>query len=179
MRDEIRIAGFGGQGVITIGILLAKAAGGHGTLEVAQTQSYGPEARGGACKTDVVISDAPIDYIKPLDLKRIVVMAQPALDAYGPGLADDALIIADSGMVTAIPSRFSRVVTAPVTSLAEGLGMKLLANVCMFGVLAKTLGWVTREQAMLAIADQIPAKFLEKNHEAFDLGYSYPTQETK
>ena len=67
MRREVRIAGFGGQGVITMGSILAVAAGIFEDLEVAQTQSYGPEARGGACRSEVVISDEPIDYTRPLD----------------------------------------------------------------------------------------------------------------
>ena len=82
MRNEVIFAGFGGQGVVKAALLLALAAGLHENKEVAQTQSYGPEARGGACRSEVVISDEEIDYIKALNIDSFVVMSQPALDKY-------------------------------------------------------------------------------------------------
>ncbi len=173
MRDEVRIAGFGGQGVITIGMLLARAMGQFGDIEVAQTQSYGPEARGGACKTDVVFSDEPIDYIKPLDLKNLVVMAQPALNAYGPGLADDARILADATLVTDIPARFSNVVTLPATDLAERtFKVKMLANMIMFGALLRLTGWAGMEQALKAEESHFSETWHERNRSALELGYN-------
>jgi len=78
MRNEVMFAGFGGQGVIKAALLLAQAASLHDNKEVAQTQSYGPEARGGACRSDVVISDEEIDYIKTMNVDSFVVMSQPA-----------------------------------------------------------------------------------------------------
>ena len=173
MRNELRIAGFGGQGVITIGVLMAKALGQYGDSYVAQTQSYGPEARGGACKTDVVTSDMEIDYIKPVKLNVMAAMSQPSLDAYAPSLADDGVLIVDSTLVTDIPSRFKNVSSLPATALAEDtLGMKVVANVIMFGALARITGWASPEACKKAIADTVPKKALEKNYEAFDLGYS-------
>jgi 2-oxoglutarate ferredoxin oxidoreductase subunit gamma len=80
----LRIAGFGGQGVVTLGTILAVAAGVHENLEVAQSQSYGPEARGGACRSDVVISDEPIDYTKPLALDVFVALSPAAAEKYWP-----------------------------------------------------------------------------------------------
>ena len=173
MRKEIRIAGFGGQGVITIGVLLAKALGQFGDAFVAQTQSYGPEARGGACKTDVVFSDMEIDYIKPLALDCMAVMSQPALHAYEASLPDTASLFIDSTLIDVLPSRFKNVWKIPATELAEkALGMRVAANVIMFGALAKATEWVTEETCKKALADTLPEKILAKNYAAFDLGYA-------
>jgi len=174
MRREVRIAGFGGQGVISIGVLLAKAAGQFGGQEVAQTQSYGPEARGGACKTEVILSDSAIDYIKPLDLDLLVAMAQPAFDTYCAALKDGVRLLLDSTMVTDVPARFSNVARIPVTELAETqMGQKVVANVIMLGALASLTGWVTPESCKDALKATFPPKILDKNQAAFDLGYTY------
>ena len=173
MRKEIRIAGFGGQGVITIGVLAAIAAGQFGALHVAQTQSYGPEARGGACKTDVVFSSEPIDYIKTLNLDAMVIMSQTALDKYADGLADDRLLLVDSTLVHRIPERFTRVYRVPATELAEGMSMKVAANVCMFGAFAALTGLLKPETCRAALEVQLPGKILAKNYEAFDKGFDY------
>ena len=173
MRKEMRIAGFGGQGVITIGVLAAIAAGQFGDQYVAQTQSYGPEARGGACKTDVVFSDAPIDYIKILNLDAMVVMSQAALDKYESGLSDDGLLLVDSTLVHNVPERFTNVHRIPATELAEAMNLKVAANVCMFGALASLTGWITPESCREAIAVQFPGKLLARNNEAFDKGFNY------
>ena len=174
MRHEVRLAGFGGQGVISIGVLLAKAAGQFGNMEVAQTQSYGPEARGGACKTEVVLSDAIIDYIKPIDLGVFVAMSQPALNAYVDGIKSDRPVLIDSTMITDLPPRLSCVYRIPATSLAEkDLGLKVAANVVMFGALVKVSGWVSPVACKEALQATFPAKVLDKNYAAFDLGYNY------
>lgn len=178
MRKELRIAGFGGQGVITIGVLMAKALGQFGASHVAQTQSYGPEARGGACKTDVVTSDVAIDYIKPVKLDVMAAMSQPALDAYAKSLGDDGMLIVDSTLVTDVPSRFAHVASIPATLMAEEeIGMRVVANVIMFGALARITGWASPEACRQAIADTVPPKALDKNYAAFDLGYSRAGEE--
>jgi 2-oxoglutarate ferredoxin oxidoreductase subunit gamma len=173
MRREIRVAGFGGQGVITVGVLLAKALGQFGDAAVAQTQSIGPEARGGACKTDVVFSDTEIDYIKPLALDCMAVMSQPALNAYAGNLSDTGLLLVDATLVDDIPKRFTNVRKLPATALAdEKLGLRVAANVVMFGALAKATGWLTVEACKQALADTFPEKTLATNYSAFDLGYA-------
>ncbi len=172
MRKELRIAGFGGQGVISIGVLLAKGLGEFDGKPVAQTQSYGPESRGGACKTDIVTSDTDIDYIKPLNLDAMLVMSQPALNLYGDSLQDDHLLLVDSTLVSEIPARFSNVWSVPATGIAEEeMGMRVVANVVMFGALAKATGWISSETCKKALEDTFPAKVIAKNFSAFDAGY--------
>ncbi len=101
MRNEIMFAGFGGQGVVKAALLLTVAGGLFENKEVAQTQSYGPEARGGACRSEVVISNEEIDYIKTIRLDALVVMSQPALEKY-MGRIDkkNTVVIADSTLIT-------------------------------------------------------------------------------
>lgn len=173
MRKEIRIAGFGGQGVITIGVLLAKGLGQFDGKPVAQTQSYGPESRGGACKTDVVTAEQELDYIKPLNLDALLVMSQPALELYGQGLRDDILLLVDSTLVQNIPLRFSNVWSIPATAIAEEeFGMRVVANVVMFGALAASTGWVSADTCKKALGDTFPTKVLAKNYSAFDAGFA-------
>lgn len=174
MRKELRIAGFGGQGVISIGLLLAKAVGQFGDLDVVQTQSYGPEARGGACKTEVVISDATIDYIKVLNLDILVVMSQPAFDKYGADLPHDGTLIVDNTLVEQVPDAYQNVWRIPATSIAENeIGLRVVANVVMFGAIARVTGLVTPEQCRRALEASFPAKVIQKNYDAFDRGYNY------
>ncbi len=109
MRKELRIAGFGGQGVITIGLLIAKAVGQYGEQDVVQTQSYGPEARGGACKTEIVVSDSTIDYIKVLNLDTLVAMSQPAFNTYCKDLPADGELLIDDTLVKDIPEKYTNV----------------------------------------------------------------------
>src|SRR5512146_801071 len=120
MRKEIRIAGFGGQGVILSGLILSIAAGVHENLEVAQTQSYGPESRGGACRAEVVISDEEIDYIKCMDPDALVAMSQPALDTYLRDIdTSRAAVLVDSSLVGKVPDGVAHLYPIPFTDIAE------------------------------------------------------------
>jgi len=120
MRREIRVAGFGGQGVITLGTIVAVAAGIHENLEVAQTQSYGPEARGGACRSDVVISDEPIDYTKPLALDLFVALSQSGLERYWPEVREGkTLVLVDRTLVTKLPEHHPQILGLEATRMAE------------------------------------------------------------
>ena len=104
MRKEVKMAGFGGQGIVLMGVILAEAAGYYEDLEIAQTQSYGPEARGGACRAEVVLSDEIIDYTKTLNADVFVAMSQPALDRYLPEIdPSHAQVFVDDTLVTEGP----------------------------------------------------------------------------
>ena len=177
MRNEIRIAGFGGQGVITIGLLLAKAVGQYGEQDVVQTQSYGPEARGGACKTEVVVSDTTIDYIKVLNLNTFIAMSQPAFNSYCKDLPEDGVLMVDDTLVTDIPDAYKNVFKIPATFIAEKeMGLRVVANVVMFGAIAKVTAVATPEACKRALEDTFPAKVIKKNFAAFDMGYNYDFQ---
>lgn len=175
MRQELRIAGFGGQGVISMGILIATAVGKYEGKEVAQTQSYGPEARGGACKTEVVISEEEIDYIKALQPDVLVAMSQPALDKYVVDIdAQKCLVIVDNTIVDNVPATIRRVVRIPATKMAEEqIGDRVVANVLMLGAVTQLSNFLSYETARQAIADNMSPKTLEKNLKAFEIGYQY------
>lgn len=172
MRKEILLAGFGGQGIISIGILIACAAGKYGGKHVAQAQSYGPEARGGACKAEVVIDDGEIDYIKTLDPNVFIVMSQLALDQYiGRIDPEKGIVIADSSLVTDIPSNYRNVYRIPATDIAEKmLGARLAANIVMFGTFSRITGYSSAEECKRAIEDNMAPKFHDLNFKAFEEG---------
>ncbi|MEW6545718.1 MAG: 2-oxoacid:acceptor oxidoreductase family protein [Bacillota bacterium] len=171
MRKEVRIAGFGGQGVILAGIVVAHAAGVYEGKEVAQTQSYGPEARGGAARCDVVISDERILYPKVRKPHSLLCMSQPALDRYGSECDEQCLLVLDSTLVENWP-RGGRVALVPATSIAEGeLGNRMAANMVMLGALARAGGVVTLDSLRRAVGDVVSPRFRELNLRALEAGY--------
>jgi 2-oxoglutarate ferredoxin oxidoreductase subunit gamma len=173
MRREIKIAGFGGQGVILSGLILAVAAGVHEDKEVAQTQSYGPESRGGACRAEVVISDEEIDYIKPLDADVLVAMSQPALDRYIRDVDPNrAAVVVDSSLVSSIPDGIANLYSIPLTDIAElKLGKKIVANMVMLGAVAAISDVVSYDALKDAVRSTVPPKTVDLNLAALEEGY--------
>lgn len=173
MRHEVRFAGFGGQGVVKAALLLCLAAGLHDDREVAQTQSYGPEARGGACRSEVVISDEPIDYLKPIKIDCLVVMSQPALDKYAVDLDPaQSLVVADSTLVTDLPPGLERVVKIEATATAEQeFGQALFANIIMLGALAAVTDLTGLGSLAAALQGNVPPATLETNRRALERGF--------
>ena len=143
MRYEIRLAGSGGQGLILAGIILAEAAGIYDGKFVCQTQSYGPEARGGASKAEVVISDAEIDYPKAIQPDVLLAMNQKSLDAFSSDLKPGGLLLVDADLVKEAPA--SRVLALPFTRIARELGRAMAANIVALGALAQLTGAVSLE----------------------------------
>ena len=172
MRKEILLAGFGGQGIISIGILIACAAGKYGGKFVAQAQSYGPEARGGACKAEVVIDDGEIDYIKTLNPDVFIVMSQLAMDQYINRIdPETGIIIADSSLITSIPENYRNVYRVPATDIAENqLDSRVVANIVMLGSFSKITQYITIEDCRNAIKDNLTSKFHELNFRALEEG---------
>jgi len=173
MRREIRIAGFGGQGVITLGTIVAVAAGIHEDLEVAQTQSYGPEARGGACRSDVVISSEPIDYTKPLSLDLFVALSQSGLDRYWAEVREGkTIVLVDQTLVTKIPEHSPPVLGMEATRMAEEeFKERVVANMLLLGFLAARLGWIGYESFEKALRQQLNPKSLPASLAALKRGY--------
>jgi 2-oxoglutarate ferredoxin oxidoreductase subunit gamma len=169
MRTEIRVAGFGGQGVILAGFLLGKAAINDGKFAV-QTQSYGPESRGGAARSEVIISDQEIDYPKVIEADILVALSQPAFDKYYPLIKMDSVAITDSDLVDAAENKINSV---PFTKIADDLGKKVVANSVMLGYLQASTGVITIESMESIIRENVPQHTIELNLTAFNKGIEF------
>ena len=169
MRKEIRICGFGGQGIVLSGVILGKAASVYSEYHAVQTQSYGPEARGGASRSEIVISDAPVGFPGVMEADVLVAMSQPAFDKYTGDLKEDAVIIVDPSLV--IDTEGFNTVGIEFTALADDLGRKIVANIIMLGSLVKLTGVVSEEALTKAVLETVPPKTIELNKEALQAGF--------
>jgi len=171
---EIRVAGFGGQGVILAAQVIGKAAaifeGGYSTM----TQNFGPEARGGAASAQVVLSDSPVLYPYVTALDILVVMSQEAYTRFSPELRDDGILIVEEDLVRIAGLKSGvRVYGVPATRLAEELGKKMVLNVVMVGFFAAVTGLLSPDSLRQAVADSVPPATRDLNLRAFDKGYEF------
>ena len=168
-RYEIRLAGEGGQGMILAGLILAEAAAIYDSKNAVQSQSYGPEARGGASKSEVVISDDEIDYPKVMEANVLLAMGQEACDKYFYDLKKDGLLIVDSDKVGRVPT--SKAIRAPITHLAmEATGKLITANVVALGLLVGLTGIVSQDAIEKAVLARAPKGTEEINRKALMAG---------
>jgi 2-oxoglutarate ferredoxin oxidoreductase subunit gamma len=168
-RVEVRLAGSGGQGLILAGLVLAEAAGVFDGREVAMVQSYGPEARGGTSKAEVIISDEPIDYPLCTQVDLLLVLNQEACDVYSWDLKPSAWIVVDKDLVTHPPS--SRAIALPFTAVAAAkLKKTMVANVVALGAIAELTGIVSRRSLERSLLSRAPAGTAELNKKALSLG---------
>jgi len=174
MRYEIRCAGFGGQGVVLAGFIVGKAAALYGGLEAVMTQSYGPEARGGASSANVVISDTAIDYPFVQAPNLLIALSQEAYTKFRPSTDVDALILIDQDLVQ--PTANDPVYSIPATSIAEQLGKRIVANMVMLGYLTTVYVNISIEAMEKSIKDSVKPKTIELNLAAFSQGYEYGRQ---
>jgi 2-oxoglutarate ferredoxin oxidoreductase subunit gamma len=171
---EIRISGFGGQGVILSAIVIGKAGCIYETGYSTMTQAFGPEARGGACSAQVILSDEPVLYPYVTRPDILVVMSQEAYTLFTPQLKENGLLIIEQDMVRvdALPPGV-RVFSVPATRLAEELGKRMVLNIVMVGFFGAVSGLLKPESLRDAIADSVPKAFVDLNLKAFDKGYDY------
>lgn len=175
-RYEIRLSGSGGQGLVLAGIILAEAAGIYGGKNVVQTVSYGPAARGGTSRADVVVSDEEIDYPKAMALDVLLAMNQMASDESVFDLKPAGILLVDSQLVSQVT--FPRVVKIPFTQIArEKCGREQMANIVALGALSKLIpavpsgqGVVTPESMETAVMNRIPKGTEKLNRVAFEEG---------
>lgn len=178
-RKEIRIAGFGGQGVILSGEIVGKAASIFSQGFATFTQSYGPESRGGSCRAEVIVSDEPIDYPYVTSPQVQVILSQEAYTQYGQN-SSAALVIVDSDLVKIDPKKNRHLLSIPASRLArEELGRPVVANIIMLGFLAATTDIVPREALKNSILNSIPPGTENINTKAFELGYKYGMEHGK
>jgi 2-oxoglutarate ferredoxin oxidoreductase subunit gamma len=168
-RYEIRLSGSGGQGLILMGIILAEAIGIYDGKYVAQTQSYGPEARGGSSKSEVIVSDEEIDYPKAIRLDLLLAMNQKSCDEFYPDLKPEGLLIVDSTFVTQIPT--PKAFQIPFTRLArEKFEREVVANIIALGALSQLTPIVSAKATESAVLARVPKGTEKLNRDALRAG---------
>jgi 2-oxoglutarate ferredoxin oxidoreductase subunit gamma len=170
-RYEIRLAGEGGQGMILAGVILAEAAAVHDGLNAVQTQSYGPEARGGASRSEVIVARGEVDYPKVMAADFLLCMSQEACDKFYSQVKEDGWILVDASNVTRVPSH--RAVALPISDLAQEVtGRRITASMVGLGLVGGLSGVVSREALEKAVADRVPAGTEEINLKALAAGFA-------
>ena len=170
-RYEVRLAGEGGQGMILAGVILAEAAAVYDGLNVVQTQSYGPEARGGASRSEVILAKGEIDYPKIMTADLLLCMSQEACDKFYEQVKEEGLIVVDSNNVSRIPSR--RAVAVPITEIAhKSTGRAITSSIVALGLIIGLTGVVSRHALEQAVRNRVPAGTEELNLKALAAGFS-------
>ncbi len=168
MRKNIRLCGSGGQGIMTAGYILGKAASVFHDYKAVQTQSYGPEARGGAARSEVIISDREIGYCGLVETEYMMVMSQAAFDKYSFDLSKDAVVVIDPDL--APYAEYEGLIKVPATQIAEELGNKIVANIVMLGAFNAAADLVPEKALEEALKDTVPKRFTDLNVKALREG---------
>ncbi len=173
-RVEIKIGGFGGQGVILAGQIIGRAGALYNGKEATLTQSFGPEARGGSCSAQVVISTTRNLYPCVTNPDVLMIMSQPAYDKYASELRSGALLLFEESLVKpiALPAGV-QAYGIPAVRLAEELGHKMVLNIVMVGFFAALADVVTLVAIRKSVVDLVPPGTEKLNLDAFDRGYTF------
>jgi len=164
-------SGSGGQGVITAAIILAEAAVLYDNLIAVQSQAYGPEARGGATRSDVIISDTTINYPKVIQPNVLVCLTQEAYNKFYTIIRPGGLLITDSRYVKIQRKADAKQRELPIyATVMEKIGKPIVFNICMLGALLSLTDLVQPESVMKVIKTRIPKSFLDLNQKALDIG---------
>jgi len=171
---EVRIAGFGGQGVILSAVILGKAASIYENAFATMTQNFGPEARGGACSAQLILSDSPVLYPYVPHPDVLVVMSQEAYSRFVPELKDGGMLIVEEDLVRVSEIKEGvKVYSIPATRFAEELGKRMVLNSVMVGFFTAVTQLLKPEAVRKAVADSVPSSFRELNLKAFEKGFDY------
>ena len=170
-RCRIVFSGSGGQGVITAAIILAEAAVLHEGLNAVQSQSYGPEARGGATRSDIIINDKPIRFPKVIQPNVLVCLTQKSYEKYAPIIRPGGLMLTDTRFVKTARKVDALQCELPLyeTVMAQ-IGKPIVFNICMLGAVLKLTRLVSPQSILAVIKSRIPSGFLEMNERALTLG---------
>ena len=174
-RYEIRIAGFGGQGVVTIGKILGEAFAVYEGKNCVNTQSYGPESRGGACKSEVVVSDGKINYPNVRKADVLIALSQVALETYIDDLKEGGILLFDPNSVENVPEGDRlQAYAVPTMEIAFDVGGVKYQNAVALGALYPFLADIVEESSLLkAISNNVPSETVDINIEAFKKGVDY------
>jgi len=172
-RHEIRLCGYGGQGIILAGYIIGQAASVFEEKNAVFIQDYGPEARGGACRADVVVCDEPVLYPYIEAPSILVAMSQEAYNKYFPSKREDTLVIIDQDLVTPEETSGNRLLAMPARQIAEELGRVAVANVVMLGFLTAATDIISIDAMKKSVLASVPKGTEELNMNAFEQGYAY------
>ncbi|WP_028575277.1 2-oxoacid:acceptor oxidoreductase family protein [Desulfonatronovibrio hydrogenovorans] len=181
-RFEIRLSGLGGQGILTLGKIMGQAlALDHGYF-VTQTQSYGPEARGGASRSDLVISSKPISYPKTISLDLLVALSQEACNKFFSNLKPGGVLVVDTSLVPQTPTNIFW--GLPFTDMARKVGLVQTTNIVTLGALTHFLPFMRATAVRKSLKSVLPSKIIDINIKAFNAGFNrakkdYPTAPEK
>lgn len=171
---EIRLSGSSGQGLMLAGSILAEAAGLYDGKEVIQSRSYGPESRGGASRSEVIISTTPIDYPEVVQPDVVVAMTEEACQKWTRDMKEDGIIIVDPKYVRVTENKDKRLCVIPITEIAvESTGKEITANLAALGALIGLTQIVSTQAMEEAIRNRVPAGTEEMNLRAFRSGAAY------
>jgi 2-oxoglutarate ferredoxin oxidoreductase subunit gamma len=171
---HVLITGFGGQGIVMAGDILGKAATLYDSKNATMTQNYGPEARGGACSSQVIISGAEILFPCVEEPEVLVSMSQEAYAKNIKSLRKGGTLIWDTDLVRLRKTEADlKTYGIPATRFAEELGNKMMANIVMLGFLAAVENLVGGDSLRSAVLDSVPKATIEQNARAFDRGREY------
>lgn len=174
MLKEIRIAGFGGQGVLLSAHIIGRAVSIHEGGYATMTQNYGPEARGGAASAALVVSDQPVLYPYAVSPDILVALSQEAYTRFVGEVKEGGLLLVEEDLVPLDhKAQHLKVYGIPATRIAEELGKKMVLNVVMVGFFCAITGLLKREAAVAAVTDAVPERFRKLNLDAFDRGFQY------
>ena len=176
-RIELRLCGYGGQGIILAGYIVGQAVSIFEGRYATYIRDYGPEARGGTCRADVVISDEPVSYPYIVAPSVLVAMSQQAYDKYHPHNHDNALVIIDEDLVKPLQDG-RRLAAINARRIAEGLGRVAAANVVMLGFFTAVTDLVTVGSMKKSLLAAVPKGTEDLNMAAFDKGYCYGVEKS-
>ncbi|MGA3087400.1 MAG: 2-oxoacid:acceptor oxidoreductase family protein [Terriglobales bacterium] len=171
---ELRLAGFGGQGVILSAIVLGKAASIYQGAYATMTQNFGPEARGGACSAQLVLSESPILYPYVTEPDIMVILSQEAYVRFGHEIKTNGILIVEQDLVRVTDLKKEiQVYSIPATRIAEELGKRMVLNSVMVGFFTAVTRLLEPDAVRKAVADSVPKNFRDLNLKAFEKGYEY------
>lgn len=170
---EVRFSGLGGQGIIRSGFILGKACSIYDNKNATMTQSFGPEARGSACSSQLVVSEERILYPYITKPHILVSMSREAYEKYAPELKEDGILIVDEDLVQPEVRAKIKIFRIPATRFAEELGNRIIANLVILGFFTAVTDVVSYEAMKKAIPGSVPDRALALNMKAFEKGYAY------
>lgn len=171
-RYEIRFSGSGGQGLILAGVIFAEAASIYDKKNAVQSQSYGPEARGGASKSEVILSDQRIDFPKATEIDLQLSLTQESCNKYYKDVKPQGTLLLDEDFVRQVPKGSFRVIKLPIIRTAsEEIGKSFVANIVALGAIAAITGQVSYESVEKAVLSRVPKGTEEMNKKALKAGF--------